>query len=68
MGAGGILSASPRYDVKPARFVLNQGSRKLYSGGVTCPGLIRLAGPEHIQNRKLLRSKKSCGGLPGNKC
>ena len=36
-----------RYDAKPARFALNQGSRKLCSGGVTCPGLIRCAGLEH---------------------
>ena len=28
------LSAPPRYDAKPARFALNQGSRKLCSGGV----------------------------------
>ena len=44
----GTGSAPPRYDSKPARFALNQGSRKLYSGGVTCPGLIRCAGLEHI--------------------
>ena len=36
-----LSSAPPRYDAKPARFALNQGSRKLCSGGVTCPGLIR---------------------------
>ena len=41
------VSAPPRYDAKPARFALNQGSRKLCSGGVTCPGLIRWAGLEH---------------------
>ena len=28
--------------------MLNQGSRKLCSGGVTCPGLIRCADVEHI--------------------
>ena len=39
-------SAPPRYDAKPARFALNQGSRKLCSEGVTCPGLIRCAGLE----------------------
>ena len=38
--------APPRYDAKPVRFALNQGSRKLCSGGVTCPGLIRCAGLE----------------------
>ena len=41
------LSVPPRYDAKPVRFALNQGSRKLYSGGVTCPGLICCAGLEH---------------------
>ena len=40
----GAESAPPRYDAKPARFALNQGSRKLCSGGVTCPGLIRCTG------------------------
>ena len=44
-----LSSASPRYDAKPARFALNQGSRKLCSGGVTCPGLIRCAGLEQYQ-------------------
>ena len=42
-----LLSVPPRYDAKPARFALNQGSRKLYSGDVICPGLIRSAGLEH---------------------
>ena len=41
-----MLSAPPRYDVKPVRFALNQSSRKLCSGGVTCPGLIRCVGLE----------------------
>ena len=41
-------SALPRYDVKPGRFALNQGSRKLCSGGVTCPGLIHCAGLEQL--------------------
>ena len=36
----------PRYDVKSARFALNQGSRKICSVGVTCPGLIRCIGLE----------------------
>ena len=50
-------SAPPRYDAKPAPFALNQGSRKLCSGGVTCPGLIRCTGleqrhhPQNEQNR-----------------
>ena len=44
-----LSSALPRYDAKPARFALNQDSRKLYSGGVTCPGLIRCAGLEQYQ-------------------
>ena len=43
-----LSSGPPRYDAKPAGFALNQGSRKLCSGGVTCPGLIRCAGLEHI--------------------
>ena len=43
-----LLSAPPRCDAKPARVALNQGSRKLCSGDVTCPGLIRCAGLEHI--------------------
>ena len=51
----GILSASHRYDVKPARFALNQGSRKLYSGGVTCPGLICRAGLQHMVDTNGLR-------------
>ena len=38
----------PRYDAKPARFALNQGSRKICSGGVTCPGLIRCVGLEQL--------------------
>ena len=42
-----LSSAPPRYDAKPARFALNQGSRKLCSGGVTCPGLIRCTGLDH---------------------
>ena len=41
-----LSSAPPRYDAKPARFALNQCSRKLCSGGVTCPGLIRCTGLE----------------------
>ena len=41
-----LSSAPPRYDAKPARFASNQDSRKLCSGGVTCPGLIRCAGLE----------------------
>ena len=44
----GILSSPARYDAKPARFALNQGSRKLCSEGVTYPGLIRCAGLELI--------------------
>ena len=43
-----LSSAPPRYDAKPAGFALNQGSRKLCSGGVTYPGLIRCAGLEHL--------------------
>ena len=39
-----LTSAPPRYDAKPARFALNQGSRKRSSGGVTCPGFIRCTG------------------------
>ena len=50
------VSAPPRYDVKPARFALNQGTRKLYSGGVTCPGLIRCPGLEHIHQFQARRS------------
>ena len=46
-----LLSAPPRYDVKPARFALNQGSRKLCSGGVTCPGLIRCIGLEQLHEK-----------------
>ena len=42
------VNAPPRYDVKPVRFALNQGSRKLCSGGVTCPGLIRCVGLEQV--------------------
>ena len=51
----GLRSAPPRYDVKPARFTLNQGSRKICSGGVTCPGLIRCVGLEkgHCKGRGL---------------
>ena len=48
-----LLSAPPRYDVKPARFALNQDSRKLCSGGVTCPGLIRCTGLEQLHVKKL---------------
>ena len=46
-----VSSPPPRYDSKPVRFALNQGSRKLCSGGVTCPGLIRCAGLEHVYYR-----------------
>ena len=42
-----ILLRKVKKKAKPARFALNQGSRKLYSGGITCPGLIRCAGLEH---------------------
>ena len=41
-----VLDAPPRYDAKAARLALNQGSRKLCSEGVTCPGLVRCAGLE----------------------
>ena len=47
-----LSSALPRYDAKPAQFALNQGSRKLCSGGVTCPGLIRCAGLEQIHRSR----------------
>ena len=53
-----LSSALPRYDAKPARFALNQGSRKLCSGGVTRPGLIRCAGLEYIDTAKNLRKLK----------
>ena len=46
-----MLSAPPRYDVKPVRFALNQGSRKLCSEGVTCPGLIRCVGLEQLHEQ-----------------
>ena len=50
-----LPSAPPRYDAKPARFALNQGSRKLYTEGVTCPGLIRCAGLEHNHWKELTK-------------
>ena len=50
MEGQGSKSAPPRYDVKPAWFALNQGSRKLCSGGVTCPGLIRCAALEQFHH------------------
>ena len=56
-----LSSAPPRYDAKPARFALKQGSRKLYSGGVTCPGLIRCAGLEqtHMITHETLKRLKT---------
>ena len=50
---GESSSALPCHDAKPARFALNQGSRKfaVEGGGVTCPGLIRCAGLEHSHQK-----------------
>ena len=43
-GGGGFFGSQNT----PYKLGLNQGSRKLCSGGVTCPGLIRCAGLEHL--------------------
>ena len=51
-----LSSAPPRYDAKPGRSALNQGSRKRSSGGVTCPGLIRCAGLDKVHQTFIIKN------------